>query len=81
MAEVSGYEVNALLRSVRAIIPGDSPEVGDRQLMLLTVALCVASRSCEVDIDTVLTQVALTYKCVEQIDLTPLDQTVSCPTA
>lgn len=69
MADVTGDQVNALLRSVKAIVPGDD---GEQELTLLTVALCVAARSCQVAPSVVVAQVHRYYADVARLELIPL---------
>ena len=69
MTEVTGDQVNALLRSVKAIVPDDD---GEQELTLLTVALCVAARSCQVGPSVLTEQVGRYYAEVSEMDLIPL---------
>ena len=76
MAEVVGDEVNAVLRMVEGICPGEDAKAGDRQLTLLVAALCVATRSCGADIDKAIALIEFIYAQTETAKLKPLKETV-----
>ncbi len=69
MKEITGDQVNALMRSVKTISDSDD---GDQELSLLAIALCVAARSCEIDRAGVLAAVESFYEAVGTLCLVPL---------
>ena len=66
MVDVTGDQVNALLRAVKTIVRGGD---GEQELTLLTVSLCVAARSCQVDPLVLMEQVGRYSVDVSTIDL------------
>lgn len=74
-APVAGSEVNAILRFVRELIPGNDAEAGDRQLSALAIALCVGARDCGAHPETFQKIVNDYYEDVLTRELVPLDKT------
>ena len=67
MKEITGDQVNALLRSVKVILDSD-----DQELTLLALALCAVARSCEIDKAGVMGAIGNFYDEVGTRHLVPL---------
>lgn len=71
-SEFNGGDVNAVLRLVKSLT---KPDDGDAQLSILTVALVIACRSCQVDKDDALRIIGETFD--SELKMFPL-QSAEC---
>ena len=61
MSDFTGADVNAVLRFVKTLAPGEDAAAGERQLSILAVSLCAAARDCGVDPDHFIGHLQNTY--------------------
>ena len=72
MDEFTSDDVNAVLRFVSTLAPGDAPMTGEVRLSMLAMALCVSARAYGVERERFLDGLDREFLRVQQLKLRPL---------
>lgn len=74
MTDFTGQDVNAILKLVKAMVPGEFENSGNIQLTMLATVLCVAARDLDIERENFLAHLANHFDEAQAYRLEPLSK-------